>query len=126
MRRAGRPNNGVVTVTEASARSPRSDWTQPRSLADVFMALDCNGFVRHADQPIGVALVRLVGVFALRVTVVRQKAVLEMAQREADGQPRKWRRVQLPARFSSEPWQVAREALEMLAVLDVDTPVRWG
>jgi hypothetical protein len=109
-------------VTEVSTRSPRSSWNQPRPLVDVLGVLERNGFLR-AQSDTGVSLVRVCGQLAIRVTVANGKALLETALR-SDGEAVRWR----PSRdrIGTEPWRVGREALELLATIDVDTPVRWG
>lgn len=109
-------------VTEISSRSPRSSWNEPRSMADVLTVLERNGFLR-AQSLTGVSLVRVCGHLALRVTIADRRALLETGIRQ-DGAPVRWRVSRDP--IGSEPWKVAREALELLATLDVDTPVRWG
>lgn len=111
-----------TVVKDVSTRSPRSDWSRPRSTADVLTALDNNGFL-SAKSTVGVALVRACGMLAIRVTVVHGRATLETALRQ-DGQTGKWKPYH--QKIGSAPWEVAREALELLATLDVDTPVRWG
>lgn len=111
-----------TVVTEVSHRSPRDDWKRPRSLSNVLAALQANGFL-DADAPVGIAFVRVCGVMALRVTIAHGRATLYTGLRQ-DGQPVRWRQSREPR--GSEPWQVAREALELLATLSVDTPVRWG
>jgi len=108
-------------VTEVSTRSPRSDWTRPRSLNDSLTALEQNGFL-SSKVAVGVSMVRVCGLLAIRVTVADRRATLETALR-TDGQAVRWRPYQ---GVGTEPWQVVREALELLATLDVDTPVRWG
>lgn len=111
-------------VTEVSTRSPRSSWNQPRSTMDVLTALERNGFLRaEAPSHAGQRLVRVCGQLALRVTIADGRALLESALRQ-DGAVVRWRPCREP--IGTEPWQVAREALELLATLDVDTPVRWG
>lgn len=112
-----------IVVTEVSTRSPRSSWNQPRSANDVITALERNGFLSSKVDR-GGAFVRACGVMAIRVTLADRRATLETALRQ-DGQPVKWRPYSDRA-MGSEPWRVAREALELLATLDVDTPVRWG
>lgn len=109
-------------VTEISTRSPRSSWNQPRSLADVLGVLERNGF-EHVRLENGARLTRACGLLALRVTIVNGRAMLETALRE-NGPATRWRHTR--DSVGTTPWQVAREALELLAVLDVDTPVRWG
>lgn len=109
-------------VTQVSTRSPRSSWNEPRSMADVLTILEGNGFLR-AQSMTGVALVRVCGQLALRVTIADRRAVLETGIRQ-DGATVRWRASRDP--IGSEPWKVAREALELLAIFDVDTPVRWG
>lgn len=109
-------------VTEVSTRSPRSSWNEPRSMVDVLAVLEHNGFLR-AQSDLGVSLVRVCGQLALRVTIADRRATLETAVRQ-EGAPARWRPSREP--LGSEPWRVAREALELLATLDVDTPVRWG
>lgn len=109
-------------VTQVSTRSPRSSWTQPRSTLDVLTVLEHNGFLR-AKSDTGLSLVRVCGQLALRVTIADGRAMLETALRQ-DGTVVRWRPCREP--IGTAPWQVAREALEMLATLDVDTPVRWG
>jgi len=111
-----------IVITEPSHRSPRDDWRRPRSTNDVMTGLQANGFL-DSDAPVGVAFVRVCGVMAIRVTIAHGKAALHTGLRQ-DGQPVKWRPYR--DRIGSEPWQVAREALELLATLSVDTPVRWG
>jgi hypothetical protein len=122
--RAGRPGDGRIIVINPSHRSPRADWSRPRSINDVMTALDQNGFLQSSTT-VGVAFVRVCGVMALRVTIADRRATLETALRE-EGQPVRWRVSSDLHRVGSEPWQVAREALELLATLSVDTPVRWG
>lgn len=112
-----------TVVTEISTRSPRGDWARPRSLTDVLTGLERNGFL-SSKCTTGVALVRVCGVMAIRVTVADRRATLETALRQ-DGQAVRWRPYS-DRTMGSEPWRVAREALELLATLDVDTPVRWG
>lgn len=115
-----------TVVTDVSTRSPRSDWARPRSVNDVITGLERNGFVQARGDdsvPVGIAFVRVVGLFALRVTIANSKATLQVAQRR-EGGPVSWRPYHVPA--GNVPWQVAHEALELLATLDVDTPVRWG
>lgn len=109
-------------VTEASTRSPRSSWNQPRSIADVVGVLERNGF-EHTKLDNGARLTRICGVLVLRVTIANGRAMLETALRQ-DGNPLRWRHSR--DGVGTTPWQVGREALELLAVLDVDTPVRWG
>jgi hypothetical protein len=88
----------------------------------VLTALRHNGFLL-AQSGDGVSLVRVCGQLALRVTSAHEGAVLETAVR-SDGTAVRWR--PSPGPIGTRPWQVAREALELLAVIDVDTPVRWG
>lgn len=109
-------------VKKASTRSPRSDWARPRSTNDAMTALDNNGFLASKCD-VGVAFVRVCGLMALRVTIADRRATLETALRE-DGKPVRWR--PCTVRLGNEPWQVVREALELLATLSVDTPIRWG
>lgn len=109
-------------VTEVSSRSPRTSWNQPRPLVDVLAVLERNGFLR-AQSDTGVSLVRVCGQLAIRVTIANGRALLETALR-ADGQAVKWRPSR--ERIGTAPWQVGREALELLATIDVDTPIRWG
>jgi hypothetical protein len=111
-----------TVVTEVSTRSPRDDWSRPRSANDALTALDRNGFL-SSKCVVGVALVRVCGVMAIRVTVADGRATLETALRQ-DGQAVKWKPYH--QRIGTAPWEVVREALELLATLDVDTPVRWG
>lgn len=111
-------------VTVASTRSPRSSWNQPRSLHDVLTVLELNGFLR-AQSDTGVSLVRVCGQLAIKVTIVDRRALLETALR-AEGGSLRWRASSELHKIGSAPWQVAREALELLATIDVDTPVRWG
>lgn len=113
-------------ITKVSTRSPRSDWARPRSINDVIAGLERNGFMQAAGDngvSVGVAFVRPAGPVTLRVTIAGGRATLETARR-VDGQILRWRRY--PEPLGSQPWQVAREALELLATLDVDTHVRWG
>lgn len=113
-------------VAEVSTRSPRADWSRPRRVEDVILGLERNSFLQARGTntpPAGIAFVRVCGVLALRVTIAHRRATLETARR-LDGQVLSWRRYREP--LGVEPWQVAREALELLATLDVDTPVRWG
>lgn len=112
-----------IVVTEVSTRSPRSDWTRPRTTTDALTALEHNGFL-SSKCTTGVAFVRACGVMAIRVTVADRRAMLETALRR-DGQAVKWRPYS-DRTMGTEPWRVVREALELLATLDVDTPVRWG
>jgi hypothetical protein len=124
VKRSGRPNVGRPVAAEASNRSPRTDWTKPRSVADVIAGLERNGFIQsRTSTRVGIAFVRVCGQMALRVTIANALATLETAQRAEGGQV-SWRLYRDP--IGSQPWQVAREALELLATLDVDTPVRWG
>lgn len=116
------PRHTVVTVP--SHRDPRRDWTKPRSTADVLFALAANGFLSTA-VPMGVARLRVVGLLAIRVTITDERGLLETALHDA-GQPVRWRASRDMGRVGNAPWQVAREALELLATLNVDTPVRWG
>jgi hypothetical protein len=108
-------------VTEPSTRSPRTAWRRPRSTLDVIDILERNAFV-PSNTTVGVAYVRVSGIFAIRVTIANGAATLETAQR-VDGQSVKWRPCQ---GIGTAPWQVAGEALEYLATVSVDTPVRWG
>lgn len=91
-------------------------------MVDVLGVLERNGFLR-AQSDTGVALVRVCGQLALRVTIADRRALLETGVRQ-DGTAVRWRASQ--DRIGAEPWKVAREALELLAIFDVDTPVRWG
>jgi hypothetical protein len=111
-----------MVVTEVSTRSPRGSWARPRSTNDAITALEHNGFL-SSKVDVGVAFVRAGGLLALRVTIAHGRATLETGPRE-DGKPVRWRPCAVP--LGSEPWQVVREALELLATLDVDTPIRWG
>lgn len=111
-----------TVVTEPSTRSPRDSWARPRSTMDCLVILERNDF-KQAATTAGVTLVRDVGILALRVTLIHGKATLDTALR-AQGAPLRWRPTR--ARIGTEPWQVTRDALELLATLDVDTPVRWG
>lgn len=111
-----------TVVTEVSRRSPRDSWTRPRSTNDVITALQQNGFLRANDSA-GAAYVRVCGQLALRVTIIHGRATLDTALR-AEGEIVRWK--PYPERLGTEPWQVAREALELLATLSVDTPIRWG
>lgn len=109
-------------ITEASTRSPRSAWTQPRSTEAVLIGLERNGFqLTQFDR--GMSLMRACGHLALRVTIVDNRALLETGMWR-EGAPVRWR--PCPERIGVAPWQVAYAALEMLATIDVDTPVRWG
>lgn len=114
-----------TVVTQASTRSPRDDWRKPRRDTDCVAILEANNFV-ESNSVIGVAFVRVVGLFALRVTFAQGRATLETATRSPDdgGVPVRWR--PSSGGSGSEPWQVTRDALELLATLSVDTPVRWG
>lgn len=115
-----------TVITEVSTRSPRGDWARPRSVNDVITGLERNGFMQARGDDsvsVGIAFVRVVGLFALRVTIADRRATLQVAQRRESG-PVTWRPYHVPA--GNEPWQIACEALELLATLDVDTPVRWG
>jgi hypothetical protein len=110
----------------ALTRSPLTSWNQPRSMADCLHALEANGFLQALGDdcpPAGVALVRATGILALRVRMAHGRALLETA-RPQHGKAFRWRAVH--DRIGYEPWRVTREALELLAVLDVDTPIRWG
>lgn len=111
-----------TVVTEVSTRSPRDSWRRPRSTSDVITILERNGFL-SSNVDNGVAFVRHCGVLSLRVTLANGGAILETAMR-VDGRLPRWRRSREPR--SQVPWEVAREALELLATIDVDTPIRWG
>lgn len=110
-----------TVITVPSNRSPRTQWTRPRSTSDVIDVLERNAF-ESSSVDAGIALVRVAGIFAVRVSIVRGHATLETGQR-IDGQLVKWKR--WPG-IGSAPWQVAAEALEYLAVISVDTPIQWG
>lgn len=109
-------------IKKASTRSPRDEWSRWRSCNDAMTALQQNGFI-VSPLDVGLAFVRVCGLLALRVTIADRRATLETATRE-EGQQVRWRPCSV--KLGTEPWQVAREALELLATLDVDTPVRWG
>jgi len=108
-------------ITAASTRSHRAAWRRPRTTIDAIDILERNGFL-PSNTHAGVAFVRVVGFMAIRVTIADGEATLDTALR-MDGQSVRWRQVR---GVGSAPWQVAGEALEYVATLSVDTPVRWG
>lgn len=111
-------------MTEVSARSPRTAWLKPRSVLDTVAILEKNGF-REASLPgqRGLTLVRACGWLALRITIAAGRASLETAL-TGNLERLAWR---MSAELAGcPPWRLAREVLEMLAALDIDTPIRWG
>lgn len=110
-----------TVILQVSRRSPRTEWNKPRSLVDVERILEANDFTAR-NIGSGVTYVRQCGLFRLRLTVFHGNASLELGQ-SVNGSMR-W--TLWPEMDRVQPWQAAREALEFLAVADVDTHVRWG
>jgi len=111
-----------TVVQEASTRSPRTAWLQPRTVESCERILQLNGF-HGEDFSTATILTRHCGLMALRVTIARGVARLETGVDTGRAGVR-WRRSRDVT--DGQPWRVTREALELLRVLEVDTPIRWG